>query len=100
MSCWLDLEEVKPAKLREVVQMLAAEFDPDVVLQVAIALLSLAAIMMISTTGPWHRWGFVAGLISQPFWILATWRARQWGMFGLSVIYVFVWVFGIGARFV
>jgi len=96
----IDFYEVKPAKLRDVVQFLAAEFDPDIVLQVAITVLSLAAIAMISTTGTWHRWGFVVGLISQPFWILATWRARQWGMFGLSVIYVFVWIFGIGARFV
>lgn len=98
MSRLIDLEEVKPASLRDLAQMFAAEYL-DGLLQVAITVLSLAAIAMISTTGPWHRWGFVVGLISQPFWIAATWRAHQWGMLALSVIYVFVWIFGIGSRF-
>lgn len=71
----------------------------DLALQITIAVLSLIAIGMISSTGPLHRWGFVVGLVSQPFWILATWRARQHGMLFLSVFYLFVWVHGIANRF-
>jgi hypothetical protein len=105
MNDWLNLSEVQPARLRDVARMLAAEFDLDQVLQVALAVLSLAAIAMIATTGAWHRWGFIVGLISQPFWIAATWRARNpagsrlWGMIVLSCCYVFVWILGIGERF-
>lgn len=98
MSFWIDLDEIKPLTLRDLMQMFAAEFL-DGFLQLAIAVLSLAAMAMIASTGSWHKWGFVVGLISQPFWILATWRARQWGMLTLSVLYVFVWIFGIGSRF-
>jgi hypothetical protein len=105
MSRWLDLEKVKPASLREIAYFVSDVFDPDVVIQALLAVLSLVAIAMIATTGPWHRWGFIVGLISQPFWIAATWRARtpagdrSWGMFVLSCCYVFVWILGIGERF-
>lgn len=105
MSYWIDLEKVKPASLREIASFIYWEFDPDVVIQFALAVLSLAAIAMIATAGPWHRWGFVVGLASQPFWILAAWRARNprggrpWGMIAMSYCYVFVWIFGIGERF-
>ena len=98
MNDWLKLEDVQPLTLKDLAQIFEAEFL-DGLLQFAIGALSLAAMLMIASDGTWHRWGFVVGLISQPFWILATWRARQWGMFGLSVIYIFVWIFGIGSRF-
>ena len=105
MANLIDLDEVKPATLREVVQMLAAEFDRDWILQFWIFVLSLCAIAMVATTGPLHRWGFVVGLASQPFWIAALWRARSpagsrlWGMFALSLIYCAIWMFGILNRF-
>ncbi len=105
MDDWLNIGEIKPGNWHDLLQFLFAEFDSDALLQFAIALLSLAAIAMIATSGSLHRWGFVVGLASQPFWIVATWRARNpyggrlWGMFVLSCCYVFVWIFGIGERF-
>jgi hypothetical protein len=99
MSLWIDIEKVKPATLREIAAFVAAEFDVDIALQIAIAVLSLTAITMVSSTGPLHRWGFVVGLISQPLWLVATWRARQWGMLVLSMFYVIVWIQGIANRF-
>jgi hypothetical protein len=101
----MDIEKVKPATLREIASFLYWNFDVDLLLEVMLALLSFAAIAMIASSGAWHRWGFVVGLASQPFWILATWRARsprgdrRWGMFVLSCAYLFVWIFGIGERF-
>jgi len=35
------------------------------------------------------------GLAGQPFWLLATFRARQWGMFSLSIFYTGAWIFGV-----
>jgi hypothetical protein len=98
MNDWLKLDDVEPATLRDLAQIFEAEFL-DGLLQFAIAALSLAAMVMIASAGPLHKWGFVVGLVSQPFWILATWRARQWGMLALSIVYIFVWIFGIGSRF-
>lgn len=96
---------VRPATLRDIAQMFAAEFDSDCLLQMTLAALSVAAIAMIASTGPWHRWGFVVGLASQPFWIAALWRARSpsgarlWGVLALSVIYGAIWMHGIFNRF-
>lgn len=105
MANLIDLDEVKPLTLRDLAQMIAAEFDRDWLIQCAIFVLSLAAIAMVASTGSLHRWGFVVGLLSQPFWIAALWRARSpggarlWGMFLLSCIYCAVWIFGILNRF-
>ena len=101
----IDLDQVEPATARDLVQMLAAEFDHDALLQIAIAALSIAAIAMVASTGPWHKWGFVIGLASQPFWIVALWRGRtpaggrMWGMLALSVVYCAIWMNGIFNRF-
>lgn len=67
--------------------------------QVAIAILSAAAIVLLTEPGAIARWGFVVGLISQPFWICATWRARQTGMFVVSVLYLPIWIRGILIHF-
>lgn len=71
----------------------------DAALQFSIAVVSMAAIACVSTTGELHRWGYVLGLASQPLWIAATWRARQWGMLALSIFYVGAWWQGIANRF-
>lgn len=42
----------------------------------------------------WRRWACIAGLCAQPFWFYATWRAQQWGIFGLSFLYTYSWLRG------
>lgn len=63
--------------------------------QVAVAILGGAAILLVSRDGPLRAWGFLLGLASQPFWLLATWQARQWGMFLLSLWYCLGWGLGV-----
>jgi len=41
------------------------------------------------------RWSPVVGIIGQPFWIYASYTAQTWGIFFLSVVYMFVWASGI-----
>lgn len=67
--------------------------------QVAIAILSAAAILLLTEAGPIARWGFVVGLVSQPLWIRATYQARQSGMFIISLLYVPIWIRGIVIHF-
>ncbi len=68
-------------------------------LQIGIAVLSIAAAYLVASTGPWQRWGFVVGLASQPLWIAATWRARQYGILLVALFYTGAWVQGILNRF-
>lgn len=64
----------------------------DIISQTAISVLGVAAIILV---GNKNRWGFVAGLLSQPFWFMTTYMHEQWGLFALSVIYTGTWMFGI-----
>lgn len=42
-----------------------------------------------------QRWACVAGLLAQPFWFYATYRAQQWGIFGLCFFYTWAWTRGV-----
>lgn len=70
----------------------------DFLLQLAIVLLSGAALWMITSVDQETvRRGLIVGLASQPFWIAATWRGlpRQWGMFLVALAYTLIWLRGI-----
>lgn len=72
----------------------------DLLLQVVIGLTGALAILLISRGGHrWARWGYVVGLVGQPFWLYVTFAAGQWGMFALSAFYAAVWVDGIRLHF-
>lgn len=64
--------------------------------QVGVTLFSLIAIYFTTSRDPLlRRRGPVFGLTSQPFWLVATAQAAQWGMFALSWVYVAMWCRGI-----
>lgn len=46
----------------------------------------------------WQRWGYVCGLCAQPFWYYTTWKAEQYGIFGMSVFYSYSWFNGFKNR--
>lgn len=62
--------------------------------QLAIFLLSSASIWLLSNPDP-GIWGYILGWASQPFWIFATLRSRQWGMFAFSLVCGTFWLRGI-----
>jgi hypothetical protein len=63
--------------------------------QLAILALGAPALAMVQAGGAWAWWGSLLGLLSQPFWLVSTWRARQWGMFFLSLAFTFAWGLGL-----
>lgn len=67
----------------------------DRLLQLAIGVMTLTALWLLTSDSPAARWGHVIGLASQPFYITATWRARQWGMLFVAVMLIGVWSRGI-----
>ncbi len=64
----------------------------DAVSQVAILILGAGAIILVAKKS---KWGFVAGLLSQPFWYITSFIHHQWGVFLVSFIYTLSWLFGI-----
>lgn len=64
----------------------------DAISQFGIVIFGLSAIFLVAKK---NKWGFVIGMISQPFWFYTSWYHKQWGAFLLSFAYLLNWVFGI-----
>jgi len=64
----------------------------DIIAQIGIFIFGIAAIILVSRK---NKWGFVFGLISQPFWYITSYLNGQWGVFLVSVVYTASWAYGI-----
>ena len=64
----------------------------DKICNIAILAMTPLAVLLISKK---IKWGFVVGLISQPFWIITTYINKQWGVLIVSILYLFIWANGI-----
>lgn len=64
--------------------------------QIAIALLCVTAVFLSQDAlESRRRWAPIFGLLGQPFWFYATWKAEQWGIFALCFLYTFSWARGL-----
>lgn len=63
-------------------------------IQLAILTLGATGAAGIALGGRLERWGFLAALAGQPFWIVETWTAGQWGMYLLACWYTCAWGYG------
>ena len=60
--------------------------------QVSLFIFSITAIVLVARK---NKWGFVFGLLSQPFWFSTSWQHKQWGVFFVSIAYTLSWLYGI-----
>lgn len=64
--------------------------------QIAIPVLGALAAWLSQERRPrLQRWACIFGLIGQPFWFWASWKAEQWGIFAVSVLYGAAWLRGL-----
>lgn len=64
----------------------------DTIAQIGVAVFGITAIILVAKK---NKWGFVFGLLSQPFWFITAFVNEQWGVLFLSVIYLGTWIYGI-----
>ncbi len=64
----------------------------DTIAQIGVTIFGVTAIILVAKK---NKWGFVFGLLSQPFWFITSFINKQWGVFFLSIVYTFSWIFGI-----
>lgn len=63
--------------------------------QIMIAVCGCSAIWLVSRKESWSRWGYIIGLIGQPFWIYTAWQNDQTGILILTIFYAYSWSQGI-----
>ena len=64
-------------------------------IQIGITLFSCAAIGLLAQKKPWARWGYIVGILGQPFWFYATWVNAQWGIVLVTCWFTFSYGQGI-----
>ena len=58
-----------------------------VVDQVGILLTGVIAVWLTQhKRESWRRWACILGLLGQPFWFFAAWKAEQWGILAISTL--------------
>lgn len=67
----------------------------DQTCQIMIFVLGGATIFLLAQKNKWQRWGYIVGLFQEIPWFIATFRARQWGIFALTFVYTFCYILGI-----
>jgi hypothetical protein len=64
--------------------------------QIGIALTGVVAIFLTQDRREsWRRWACLFGMAGQPFWFYSAYKAEQWGIFALCVLYAVAWARGI-----
>jgi nicotinamide riboside transporter PnuC len=64
----------------------------DTIAQIGVTIFGVTAIILVAKK---NKWGFVFGLISQPFWFITSFINKQWGVLFVSIIYTCSWAYGI-----
>lgn len=56
--------------------------------QIMIVLLGISSIVCISSTIPKiMRYGFLFGMLAEPFWMVSAYNNGQWGIFCICIVY-------------
>ena len=72
-----------------------------IIAQAAIILFSCLSIWLLSRKHAGiRRWGYIAGLAGQPFWIYAALDSGQWGVFGVSLWFTYCHLSGIHTHWI
>lgn len=68
----------------------------DLIAQVAIFVFGLSAVALVGVRQhKMRRWGYVLGLISQPFWFYTLTVNHQYVLLAAAVVYTMSWINGI-----
>lgn len=86
--------DVWAAAVTTALQMVANGGD-ELLNQVGILVTGPFAIWLThDTRATWRKWACIFGLAGQPFWLISTYDAAQWGMFINSVLFTGAWLRG------
>ncbi len=64
----------------------------DTIAQIGVSIFGVTAIILVAKK---NKWGFIFGLLSQPFWFITSLINKQWGVLFVSIIYTCSWLYGV-----
>ncbi|MFH1248642.1 MAG: nicotinamide mononucleotide transporter [archaeon] len=64
----------------------------EIISQLGIVFFGIIAMILVARK---NKWGFIFGLLSQPFFIISAIISHQIGLLILSIAYTFTWAYGI-----
>ncbi|MEI6499255.1 MAG: nicotinamide mononucleotide transporter [bacterium] len=64
----------------------------DTIVQIFLGIFGISATFLIARK---NKWGFVIGLLAQPFWFITSYTHDQWGIFAISIAYTISWIYGL-----
>lgn len=67
----------------------------DLIPQAFILLLGVSAVFLVGSKGPSRRYGYLCGILAQPFWLWTTIAHEQWGIAAMCLFYGFSWARGL-----
>ncbi|ADD69312.1 hypothetical protein Dacet_2553 [Denitrovibrio acetiphilus DSM 12809] len=67
----------------------------EIIAQTGIFIFGGLSIWLVGRTESWRKWGFLAGLISQPFFLYTAYQHKQIGLFLIGLWYTYSWVQGV-----
>lgn len=69
--------------------------------QIAIALTGAVAVFLTqSQSANLRRFACLFGIVGQPFWFMAAWKAQQMGVLFVSVLYALAWAKGVHTHWI
>jgi len=63
--------------------------------QFLLAVFSCSAIWLLARKSKWSRWGYIVGLLSQPFWLYIGIKNELWSIVFITLFYTYSWSLGV-----
>jgi hypothetical protein len=70
-------------------------FNSVALAQFGILVFGCSSVWILGRPEHWRRFGYILGLLSQPFWFYVAVRNGQWGIFIVSIFYTYTWAQGV-----
>ena len=67
----------------------------DFVCQIVTPILSMTTVYLLTRKDEIMKYGYLVGLISQPFWLFTTWYHHQPGLFIAAIFFTCRWSIGV-----
>jgi len=67
----------------------------EIISQIIICACGASSVWLVARLDKWKKYGYIAGILAQPFWMYTTLSHKQYGISILSLWYSYSWGLGI-----